>query len=176
MSSRRGLISMTVSAWLQLATPITVRFRHAVCSLESFLPPPARVGQDHPGQRRPDGQHRNQDADACHTHASSPSMRPFSHVLPQSPLHTSPAARVQRRWPENWRGDRWCAAGRGAARCSTSAGPATGGRRTAGRAAASPRNGNNGGPPTGGTSRVRKAGSIIVTTSGRTAPGAAAGA
>ena len=97
------------------------------------------------------------------------------------PFHRHPLTRRPRHpgrgdGPRRRGGARSGAAARGAARCSTSAGPATGDRRTAGTTAAHRRNGTNDGPPTGGTSRVRKAGSIIVTTNGRTAPGAASGA
>ena len=81
---------------------------------------------------------------------------------------------VPGRWPAPPGGTRSGAAG--AARDSPSAGPATGGRRIAGTAAARRRNGANDGPPTRGISGVRKAGSIIGTTSGPTAPGAVSGA
>ena len=84
--------------------------------------------------------------------SSSPTVRPVSHSTPRRLLTPRRRRGVPGRWPEPWCGERCAAAGRGAGRCSTSAGPVGGGRPTVGSAAARPRNAVNGGtrPPSMG--------------------------
>ena len=102
--------------------------------------------------------------------------RSVSPVTPRRLLTRRSRRGVPGRWPEPWRGARCGAAGRGAARCSPSVGPATGGRPTVGITVARPRNAVNGGRRTRGISAAKKAGSITGTANGPTARGAASGA
>ena len=81
------------------------------------------------------------------------------------------------RWPEEKGCGTSCLVeGRIAARCSTSAVPATGGRLTAVMAAARKSKCNNGGRPPGNTRKAGKDGSITGTGNGPTGNGAASGA